>query len=224
MQHGHLFLGAHAFFCFAASLDIMTLSEIRKSGLLELYLLGHLNEEENLIVQKALFQFPELEEDLDEIEQTLIQYSEKISPPPPPNLVPIIMATIDYTERLENGEIPNSPPVLTHRSTVADFKEWLTRPDMVPPKEFEEMFVKIIAHEPEKLTALIWLKNGAPDEIHRDEYEKFLIVEGTCNITIGDKVHHLLPGDFLSIPLHINHRVTVTSSIPCKIILQRIAA
>lgn len=212
------------FFCFAASLDIMTLSEIRESGLLELYLLGHLNEEENSIVQKALFQFPELEKDLNKIEKTLIQYTERISAPPPSDLEYIIMATIDYTARLENGEIPVSPPVLTHHSTLADYKEWLTRPDMVPPEEFEEMFIKFIAHEPEKLTALVWLKNGAPDETHTDEHEKFLIAEGTCDITIGDKVHHLSPGDFLAIPLHINHRVMVTSAIPCKIILQRMAA
>ncbi len=202
----------------------MTLSEIRKSELLELYILGHLNEEENLIVQKALFRFPELEEDLDEIEQTLIELSEKTGTPPAPDLGPIIMATINYTTRLENGEIPTSPPILDAHSTLADFKEWLERPDMVPPEEFEEMFVKFIAHESEKLTALVWLKNGAPDETHTDEYEKFLIAEGTCDITIGETIHHLSPGDYLAIPLHVNHRVTVTSSVPCKIILQRVAA
>lgn len=202
----------------------MTLSEIRESGLLELYLLGHLDEEETLIVKKALFQFPELEKELESIEQTLIEYTERISLPPPADLGPIIMATIDYTARMENGEPPVSPPVLNPSSTLADYQEWLERPDMNPPGEVEEMFIKFIAHEPEKLTALVWLKNGAPDETHTDEYENFLIAEGTCNITIGDKVHSLVPGDYLSIPLHINHRVEVTSDIPCKIILQRVAA
>jgi mannose-6-phosphate isomerase-like protein (cupin superfamily) len=54
--------------------------------------------------------------------------------------------------------------------------------------------------------------------------EHFLIVEGTCDITIGDKVHHLVPGDYLSIPLYIDHDVKVTSITPCKVILQRVAA
>ena len=67
-------------------------------------------------------------------------------------------------------------------------------------------------------------KRFGSQEVHHDEYEKFLIVEGTCTITIGDEVHNLVPGNFLSIPLYKNHTVTVTSLIPCKIILQRIAA
>jgi mannose-6-phosphate isomerase-like protein (cupin superfamily) len=64
----------------------------------------------------------------------------------------------------------------------------------------------------------------SPAEIHHDEYERFLIVEGTCDITIEKKVHHLKSGDFLAIPLFANHTVKVTSNIPCKAILQRVAA
>jgi len=211
------------FFCFEVKIS-MTLVEIRESGLLELYLLGHLDDHELLVVQKALAAFPELENDLDIIEQSLIDYTNEISDVPPIDLEAIIIATIDYTERLKKGEIPVSPPMLDKNSKIIDFRQWLDRPDMVPPKNYGAMFVKFIAHEPEKLTALVWLRDGAPDETHTDEYEKFLIVEGTCNITIGDTIHELYPGDYLSIPLHINHRVKVTSPIPCKIILQRIAA
>ena len=64
----------------------------------------------------------------------------------------------------------------------------------------------------------------APEEIHTNEFERFLIVEGSCDIQIGETVHQLQAGDFLSIPLFENHFVTVTSSIPCKVILQRVAA
>jgi mannose-6-phosphate isomerase-like protein (cupin superfamily) len=64
----------------------------------------------------------------------------------------------------------------------------------------------------------------APDEIHDNEYEKFLIVEGECDITVGTNVHHLTPGNYFSIPLHATHSVKVTSKTPCKVILQRVAA
>ena len=48
-------------------------------------------------------------------------------------------------------------------------------------------------------------------------------MEGTCTITIEDEIHQLVPGNVLSIPLYKNHTVVVTSEIPCKVILQRIA-
>ena len=68
------------------------------------------------------------------------------------------------------------------------------------------------------------LKHGAPTETHTNEYEKFLIVEGSCDLTIGTTVHHLNAGNYLSIPLYVSHDVKVTSAIPCKIILQRVNA
>jgi mannose-6-phosphate isomerase-like protein (cupin superfamily) len=73
-------------------------------------------------------------------------------------------------------------------------------------------------------TAVVWLEHGAPPETHTNELEKFLIVEGTCNIIVDGRDHHLKPGDLFNIPLHLSHTVLVTSSITCKIILQRVAA
>ena len=95
---------------------------------------------------------------------------------------------------------------------------------MILPDNFKDFHAKIIGYTPEMVTAIVWIRNMAPHEVHDDEFEKFLILEGTCDITIGDKVHKMASGDSLSIPLHIDHFVTVTSDIPCKAILQRIAA
>lgn len=60
--------------------------------------------------------------------------------------------------------------------------------------------------------------------MHINELEKFLILEGTCDITIEDEVYSLKAGDFLSIPLYKKHDVRITSLNPCKAILQRLAA
>ena len=73
-------------------------------------------------------------------------------------------------------------------------------------------------------TAIVWIKEYAPQEVHDHEFEKFLVVEGSCNIIVEDKIHTLIPGDYFAIPLHKKHLVEVTSIIPCKVILQRIAA
>jgi len=109
-------------------------------------------------------------------------------------------------------------------ATIADYAPWLNRADMVLPQNFKDAHVKIIGYTPAAVTAIVWIKHMAPQEVHHDEFEKFLIVEGSCDLTIGQEVHHLVAGNYLAIPLHINHSLIITSSIPCKVILQRIAA
>lgn len=202
----------------------MNQEQIRESGLLELYLHGSLEDSEQIIVIQALEKYPQLQHALKEIEFALLKHAENHAVKPHGAVKPMLLATFDYLERLKNGETPSSPPILHEQSTLADYSEWLEREDMVTPPEMESMYARLIAHESDKLTAIVWLRFGAPDETHTNEYEKFLIVEGTCTITIGSEEHHLTAGAYLSIPLYINHNVSVTSSIPCKIILQRIAA
>jgi mannose-6-phosphate isomerase-like protein (cupin superfamily) len=137
---------------------------------------------------------------------------------------PFLMATIDYMERLKNGEAPAFPPSLHMGSKISDYAEWLNRADLVPSDPVADIEAKIIGHTPQATTAIVWLKNGAPPETHTNEQEKFLIVEGTCDIMIGNDIHSMRPGDVLFIPLHISHSVKVTSDYPCKIILERAAA
>ncbi len=202
----------------------MTINEIRESGLLELYVIGDLEGEELRIVENALLEYPILKKDIREIEYALFKLADARAIEPHGAVKPLLMATVDYTERIKNGEPLCSPPLLNADSKVDDFQEWLERPDMISPTDFDAMYAKIIAHEPEKLTAIVWLRYGAPPEIHTVEYERFLIVEGTCEIIIDKEVNIMKPGDYLAIPLHVSHAVKVTSTIPCKIILQRVAA
>ncbi len=89
---------------------------------------------------------------------------------------------------------------------------------------FKDMHVKIIMYTPDVNTAIVWLKDVSVKEIHDHEIEKFLIVEGSCDITVGEKAYQLVPGDYFSIPLHTHHTVTVSHDVVCKIILQRVAA
>ena len=202
----------------------MDRNEILNSGLLELYVLGSLEGSELVLVNEALSKDPLLAHELAQIEQALYLYAQAHAIAPSSNVKPMLMAKIDYMERLKKGEIPSTAPTLNSETKIKDFEGWLNRQDMQLRDDFDEVQVTIIAHEPDKLTAIVWLKNGAPTETHTSEYEKFLIVEGSCDLTIGTTVHHLNAGDYLSIPLHISHDVKVTSSIPCKIILQRVTA
>ena len=203
---------------------MLTPQNFINSGILELYVMGKTDELENKEVLMMASTHIEIFEEIVAIEISLEKYALVNGVELDITIKPFVIATIDFTERLKNGEPPSFPPLLNELSILKDYLPWLNRSDMALPTDFEEIHAKIIGYNEEALTAIIWLKNGSPSEIHDDEFEKFLIVEGTCTITIDKEDFYLKSGDVLSIPLYKEHFLRVTSSIPCKAILQRIAA
>lgn len=199
-------------------------TEFIESGILEMYVLGQATADEVAEVERMSALFEEVRNEIMAINDALESYARSHAMQPEPTIEPFLMATIDYMERMKAGEAPGFPPVIHMGSSVADYEEWLSRPDLQLAEPLEEIQAKIIGYTPEVLTAIIWLKNGAPPETHTNELEQFLIVEGTCDIVVEGNVQKMSPGDALIIPLHMSHYVRVTSDIPCKIILQRVAA
>lgn len=61
----------------------LTIQELRESGLLELYVLGRLSESDQAIVEDGIRSFPELKEDLKDIEKALHYYAEANAIPAP---------------------------------------------------------------------------------------------------------------------------------------------
>lgn len=202
----------------------MSLEQIKESGLLESYVIGDLSDAELKEVELALVAYPILKDELAEIEAALETYALAHAIEPPAAEKPMLFAVLNYSQRLQAGESSDDPPLLHAESKAIEFSQWLNRKDLQEPESYDSMHGYIIGASEEKTTLIVWLKDGAPDETHTDELETFLILEGTCNITIGDTVNSLKAGDVLTIPLHINHRVEVTSDVPCKIILERKAA
>jgi len=198
--------------------------EFIDSGILESYVMGIATQEEVQEVEAMQLVSEEIKTELNGIAAALEGYAVAHALAPNPTTRPFVMATIDFTERMQAGEAPSFPRVLDETSKVSDYAEWLDRPDMQLPADFKDYHAKIISFSPELLAAIVWINDMAPVEVHDDQYEKFLVVEGTCDIVVEDNVHRLVPGDVLSIPLHKDHYVKVTSEIPCKVILQRVAA
>ena len=189
-----------------------------------MYVMGMTSPQESEEVEKMATLHQEVRDEIEAIGSALEKYSQVNAVEPHGTVKPLLMATIDYIQRLTNGEAPANPPMLNENSKSDDFSEWLTRVDMKAPDEIEEIFVKLIAHTPQATTGIVWIKNMAPHEVHHNEFERFLILEGTCDIFVGEEVHKLVPGNYFQIPLHAGHRVVVTSDVPCKVILQRVAA
>ena len=193
------------------------------SGILEQYVLGSVTPEECEAVEEMAILYPGVQDEIDSISLALETLAIKNAIAPGPLVKVFLLAIIEYTERLKNGEIPTIVPLLNIKSTPADFATWVERSDMVSPGK-DDLYAKIISFTPEATTAIVWIKEFAPQEIHHDEHERFLVLEGSCELRIGNDVQQLGPADFFEIPLHQHHTVKVTSSIPCKVILQRVAA
>jgi mannose-6-phosphate isomerase-like protein (cupin superfamily) len=200
------------------------ISQYIASGILELYALGMATVEESKEVAKMAAEHKEIQEELDKINSVLEAHARQQSKVPPITAKALLLATIDYSERLKNGEPVAFPPVLDEKSKISDYAEWLNRKDMVAPEDIENIFAKIIGYTPQHTTAILWIRDYSPAEVHDHEHEKFLILEGECDIVVDGNVLHFKPGDYFAIPLHSTHSVKVTSKIPCKAILQRSAA
>jgi len=201
------------------------LQEFLESGTLEVYAMDVATAEENAEVREMMLLFPEVVEELNAIRKALEDTAEAGAIEPDPIIRPFLLATIDYSDRMIAGEPFSMVPVLSSSSKIEDFEEWLQKPDMVAPEDFEGVFAKILTYTATLTAAVVWLREMAPQEVHHDQYERFLILEGTCEITIeDDRTYSLAQGDYLQIPLHKDHYIVVTSIVPCKVLLQRVAA
>lgn len=198
--------------------------ELIESGLLELYVLEQTSVEETREVERMAALHVAVQNEIYNISSALERYALDHAVEPGLTTGPFLMATIDYMERLRNGEQPASPPILSSISVVADYDEWLAVHKLPEDKLEGDLHISIIGNTPQATTAIVWLKYGSPPETHINELEQFLIIEGSCDIVIGNETHSLVLGSHLSIPLHISHHVRVTSPYPCKVILQRMAA
>lgn len=200
------------------------IEEFIQSGILEIYIMGAASPEEAETVERMVATYPEIRQELDTIAQTMEAYAQAHAVEPKATIKPLVLATINYIERLKQGESVTVPPMLSANSRITDYADWLNRPDMVLPTGAEGLYVKIISATPAATTAIVWLTGDLDNEVHHHEYERFLVIEGTCDITAGADIYHLNPGDYYNVPLHLKHKVKVTSAIPCKAILQRVAA
>lgn len=194
------------------------------SGLLELYVLGLTDEQESEQIKCKAEAHPEIQFEINQISNALLQFSSNIAPTPSATLRTAIFGTIDFMERKKQGEATMFPPILNKNSKIKDFESWISKPELQLSNDYVESFAKIIASNESVTTMIVWLTTIAPPELHHTQFERFLIIEGSCEITIGNDINYLQKGDYIEIPLHIEHHLKVTSLVPCKVILQRVAA
>ncbi len=200
------------------------LNDFLESGILESYVLGIATNAEAAMVEHWMQVYPIVADEVMQMQSAMFNMASENAVAPDLTQEPFVKATINYLERLSNGEMPSFPPEITEHSTLQDFLPWLEREDLTQYDLTDGIDAHIIGYTPQMTSAIVWLKYGAPGEVHTKEYEKFLIAEGSCTIHIEDAAYNMLPGDVCLIPLYKSHHVVVTSPEPCKVILQRVAA
>lgn len=198
----------------------MNVEEYIASGILELYVLGTLSPEEQREVENNAHAHPEIQAELDAARETMDAFAMAHAVTPPP------VTKERFMDRIRElaAQPPEVPPVMHNGSRAEDYRRWLDVAEKETPQVDGIATFVPIHHEPACYTALVWVSGEVPPETHTQYIEQFLVLEGTCDVDVEGTITSYSPGDFFAIPLHHTHQVIVTSDIPCKFIMQRVAA
>ena len=104
------------------------LSQFLESGILELYVMGIASPEEMKEVEQMTQLYPEIRQEIELIERGLEEYAFTQAVQPKTTLKPLIMASINYIERVNNGEPLIAAPLLTPTSRKEEFTYCLDNP------------------------------------------------------------------------------------------------
>lgn len=197
----------------------MDIKEYIESGVLEQYCIDMLSAEEKASVELMCLLYPEIKNELQIIEHALEIFTEANAILPKPELKNKVLDAISNMEKEVTGDI-NSLPLINKYS---DYKNWLKIVNHLIPETFKGGKVIIPIQSTTKVTQLFMMSStDFEDEVHNNLHESFLIIDGHCECSVGDKNFQLGPGGFTEIPLYVPHSIKILS--PCvKAILQRIS-
>lgn len=187
--------------------------------LVERYVLGLLDVETAQRVEATAVHDVQVREMLKELQEAMARHASDNAAQPPTALRSHVIQAIQL--EVEKERASGRPPLLHNKSTIVDFASW-TGAEHVRPEGSGNVHYILLDESDDRQTALVWLEHEEPTEIHTNCVERFLILEGTCDVTIGKELHGLIPGNVITIPMFTEHSVRVTSTIPCKAILQRV--
>lgn len=200
------------------------LEQYIESGVLDLFVTGVLPAEEQIEIAKEASQNPALQAEIDALRAAYELLGNAQAIQPPSTSKARFLANLDELEAEAAQFDPARPPVLNPLSRPEDYDFWTNLETSKAPDTYENLFFVPVADNDDGLTAVVWINGMVEEEEHLDAIEKFLVLEGSCMIDIEGDVTYLKAGDQLSIPKFKSHNVKVTSDIPCKLIVQRIAA
>jgi len=197
----------------------MNIQEYIDTGILEQYCLCILADDEMREVESLRSKYPSIGTEIRNIEASLEQYATAFTLAPPRELEEEIWGTLENLNKERHIDLTDLPVI----NKFTDHKAWLgvVRP-LIPPQLKQDRIVHVLRESDKIIQMLIISKTHFEDEVHLEELESFIILEGECECTVGDNVFRLQPGGYTEIPLHTSHDVRVLSPYVTAIV-QRIA-
>ncbi len=125
-----------------------TVTEFIESGVLELYVMGAASPEETLAVEQMAEAHPDVWNEISAISESLESYALAQAVQPRKVVKTLVLATVDYLERMRQGELPTSPPEVTPASNAQHYAAWLERADMALPLMQRAYMQRLLAIPP----------------------------------------------------------------------------
>jgi len=195
----------------------MNLQEYINSGILEQYCLGLLDSDEAIQVISYCVKYPELRRELDSIEEAIEKMTADKAMPPAPQLKEKILGKLGFIGN-EVLDINNLPPT----DAYSNYLSWLQAVEhLLPTEPFEGLNIQVLQQTDKIAQMLVVAKVDVPDESHDNYAESFFILDGKCSCTIDGEEVFLNAGDFLEIPLHAEHNITMLTPTVTAILQYR---
>lgn len=155
----------------------------------------------------------------DWLKQFLAAYHVDETLVPSPELKGRIMHTLSQLGNSPAFEVNDLPLI----NACSDAGQWQrTVAAIQPPETYRDLHSHALRQDEKVEQFLIWVRQSIKSQAHHNERMSFLILEGRCECTIVDELIQLKAGDFLTIPLNLDHSMRVLSETPVKAILQRL--
>ena len=190
---------------------------------LERYCLGLLPINESREVERMAHEQPAVWAELDQIAQALADYALTNAITPSPSLRNrVLTALSELDEGYGEGTVYDIK-ALPRINDFSNAEQWQrTVATIHPPDGYRNLHVQVLRQDAEVEQFLLWVREFIRPEAHHNEQESFLILEGRCECSLGGELVPLGPGDYLPVPLDLEHAVRVISETPVKAILQRV--
>lgn len=193
--------------------------EYINSGNLEEHFFDLFNVERQQEIADLASRYPEIKQELNGIETAMEKLAQAHAVTPKPFLKNKIFSALGFRAN-EVIDIDNLPP--THK--YADHNSWLKAVEhLIPAEPFEDFFMQVLKQDEHIAQMLVVTKMDVPEETHGDIAESFFILKGQCACTVGDEVFTLNAGDYLDIPLHIEHYIKILSPYVIAILQHQFA-
>jgi mannose-6-phosphate isomerase-like protein (cupin superfamily) len=197
----------------------MQVKEYINSGNLEQYCFDVFNPERQQEIAALALLHPELKAELHQIETAIEKFAMSQAVEPSPELRSRLFGALGFAE-----EAPLDLDNLPATNKYSDYNQWLNAVEhLIPAEPFDDFFMEVLQHNDRIAQMLVVTKLNVPEETHQDIAESFFILKGQCACTVGDEVFTLNAGDYLDIPLHINHDVEILSPYVIAILQHRFA-